>query len=588
MDFSNSDENVNSTKRPYKFVPIIKQNQNQLGFLKHNNQSRKNVIEQYRGKKADIQEDDMKMNEENSSCIQQVLADSILNLDSKNNIDDIVTKDDLNDVVNNVNSILENTIPENTIPENTIPENIDQVCPDDNNTMETDDNNAMETDDNNAMETDDNNGNNCITKKSIITTIENIYNKVHRFFFPLKIFEDNPNGNAFIYISRHGGYDLNKRVFYKKNRRHVSVGIDVIPCPVPHLYRLITAPIASCTWGSLKVDTYNYIVSYIFLKKLINDNIDIVDNIDIDSDVLKNTLEELAKYNRTSEENKIDYYAKYNKTPDRFEKKICRMKTNFVIENKIGDDIFNKTYEVDTKGELSGISIMFNTTFRLPDILFDEQNSIKLQAQVLELENNPNIFRQRVDIRRQTITYKANSELLDCPIFNMYVYIITKQTKQIEESHSNSDYMIINNNLLNSFNRPTNDTEFEELKKNVKNNWRFVCPLNPKKDVPKRTRKLLFEVDNFLVYGYFQYVKKLVHVDMSCAALMVPHALKSKFYNKHVQQMHNTTKKNQIYGGKNKKCNKQSRHKQSRRKQSRRKQSRRKQNNKTKQRKGKR
>jgi hypothetical protein len=492
------------------------------------------------------------------SCIEQVFTDSVLNFDSNNNIL-INTIDELNNVVENVNrNITDIQIDNNSQSLNNFIDEVDiNICRDNYNSNVNNRYNSMEIDDDN---------NKCVSKSGIISIFKNIYKNVHEFIqrFPLKRFQDEPSGTAFIIISRHGGYDLNKKKH--TNQKNVYLDIDVINCPVPHLYRLISAPIAACSWGNDDFDIDQYVASYTYLEEFRNNN----DNIDVDR--LKNALEDISNYNNAHYNFIKDIHSENQMKLGSFEKKICKMKnSNLVIENRLGDRILNKQYQAD-KYTLSGIVIMFNITFRLPDILFETHplnffSKLEKRATKLKVDNDQK-FRQRVDIVNKTITYKANTELLDCPIFNLYVNILINQkgynniTVFIKEAPSFSDYLNINE-ILRPQNVRNNFETFTEYIDGVRD---FVSPPADriaKNSYPKGRRHLIYELDNFLLYSYFQYLKNLVHIDLSCGSLMLNDFLDKNpkqygKHSKHFKELMKKIKEESLYGGKkcrSKKCN---------------------------------
>jgi hypothetical protein len=276
---------------------------------------------------------------------------------------------------------------------------------------------------------------------------------------------------AFIFISKHGTYELED-----------SLEFDIISCPIANLIRFQYSPIGTCSFGSFKTDIPTYFHLYNEFK---NPNTNIIQ-----------TLENIGEQNKCSNYITQDYVEIHKTGLDPFEKKICKTRTNNkIIENKFGDLLLNKTYQVDTKPyDVSGIAILCNVSFILPDIFFNGNNKNKLDRLIEDLIHNPPQFRIGIynDTTRK-ITYESNTELLSCPFFLLFYKLL-------------NDINVVKNEAMSI----TDELDFSDMTNE------YVLPTHIGNSPRGTPRYMIFEVNSYTIYNYFQYVNTLVNIDYSC------------------------------------------------------------------------
>lgn len=347
------------------------------------------------------------------------------------------------------------------------------------------------------------------TKTDVTDILVNSYNNVEDI--TPSIVNDS-SGVIFIYIKNHGGYNFK---VVKKNNNKASHEFDIIHCPVQNLIRFILAPIRSCSFVSNEYAQLTYIeIQRQFLNPI---------PATLTEDELNDLYSKIDLIGKESTKNYfIDYYNVLGKTPPSTEKKLCETTDNrFTILNKRNDLIINKVFQTDKSLEC-GIQIIFSVTFKLPDIIRNNERIMQLR----ELLVSDDDYRERYNYNIGklssdgiTITYERDTELLACPYFIMYLVVLQEKNLGVF-TFDYFDSMVVEGKV-----------------------------------------EMVEEIDNKTLYGYFQYLHTVVHIDYSCSSLNVTDK-QNEFYKKNPNALQNIDdiieikKQNKIRGGKRRKKSK--------------------------------
>jgi hypothetical protein len=260
-----------------------------------------------------------------------------------------------------------------------------------------------------------------------------------------------------IYIANHGNYDVNNEFKYK-----------IIECPVKKLIRLQYAPYNTCAWAdnALRLTTYDN------LRRELSVNF--YDSITDESEII-HRLTVIGEKNKTAQEITEDNYAQKgielgiaDETKINLEENI--KKSNAVLTNYFGDELIDKRYNIDHT-DLRGIPILFNVTFRLPDIFFSNSDLKNYLTSVIQPQRNYLIGQYNEST--QEITYMANTELLSCPFFSMFA--------------------------------------------NITNGIRQEIGFSIVDGLPLTRRPMIDSVTTEIIYKYFQYADMVINLDYSCS-----------------------------------------------------------------------
>jgi len=299
-----------------------------------------------------------------------------------------------------------------------------------------------------------------------------------------------PTGTVFLFIARHGGYDI------------PDMKYQILPCEVNNLITYTHAPKGTCSWGHHDLDVCRYTDLYDKLR-------DVSDVTPSNIDIVKGILNGISIKNQC---NDFDYHEKYQLAVRYPNTNIFNSSdTNRITFSHFGDYIVNKRYTTETKKDLtSGVAILFDITFRLPDIFFNsDENMSILNAVLISLSWQKNLskthnayywFNTRTGDRTwndptktgegmwtktgiynettQMITYEKNTELLSCPYFIAYVKLL---------------YGDFSDNIVDAYSIVDNKTG----------------PITVR-------RKMLFKCYSYDIYSYFKYVNTVVNIDFSC------------------------------------------------------------------------
>jgi hypothetical protein len=343
----------------------------------------------------------------------------------------------------------------------------------------------------------------------------------------LNLFSSLPKKNeiAIIFVANHGGYHINNKL-----------GIKIIECPIKKLIRLQYSPYGTCSWSS-NIDRINNYVNLhntfnnrltsstsdsLEISKTHNEHVLIVPQNPTGYTSIKDKHLILEKLSLIGEQNKgtdvivEDFYTKTKTKPNKFgESKINlnAKKSNKVLENSLGDKLYDKLYDVSNDGELRGISVLFNVTFKLPDICFTPENELKL-TQLLQ-NAPPSYLIGRYNTTTSEITYIANTELLSCPFFKMFA--------EIDDP--------IQHNIIDAY------SIFDDKNKPI-------------------LRPMINTISTETIYRYFQYVDMFVNIDYSCSSFSFEdkiehrlHKMGKKRGTKILTRFRKNIEKNNLRGG---------------------------------------
>jgi hypothetical protein len=328
----------------------------------------------------------------------------------------------------------------------------------------------------------------------------------------VKPFAENPSGILFLFITKHGGYEI------------VNFKYKIDLCEVNNLIRYTYAPKGACSWGSHPSNVYDYKELHDSLKNL-NNYTDILTELNL-----------LADCNKKSDLIKNNYREINGMKKDILEKDICKTKThNKIFTNNLGDFIINKSFSLHLDNDMtSGFVILFDVSFRLPDIFFAKEENIDLIKDILKKENRFRFKIGKIDIPSKTITYEGNTELTSCPYFKAYLHFSGANWSLTPAYSLSDDFDLIDGELI---------------------------PKDPVTISPKGTsRGMANYVTSKDIYGYFKYVNIVVNIDYSCGSFVAYNTLnKVNSFNKlgKVKCSKKLRKlglcgKYDIYGGKNK------------------------------------
>lgn len=274
---------------------------------------------------------------------------------------------------------------------------------------------------------------------------------------------------VFLYIATHGMYPVMDDFTY-----------DIFHCPVSKVIRLQYAPLGT-------------LATMFGISEELSIQIDLTDalaptltDVNVKQSIL-NKLFEIANNNKKDPKMLLNY------PPDPLEERLMRRnihKSNTVITNKLGEQMLNKLYLVDSSGEGLGITILFDVTFKLPDIFFSE--NIESFNYLVEQEIIGQRFLTKGNYNKETreITYYANSELLSCPYFHVFNII---DSDDGDDGDDNGPHYF------------TGYATHDMTKVNM---------------LPRITTKQLFR--------YFQYSDMVVNLDYTCSSLNFSDSLKQK------------------------------------------------------------
>lgn len=321
------------------------------------------------------------------------------------------------------------------------------------------------------------------------------------------------SGVIFIYIKNHGGYNFK---IVEDNNGNPTHEFDIIHCPVQNLIRFILAPIRSCSFMS---DEYALITYKEIQDQFLNPI-----PATLTEDELNDLYSKIDLIGKASTENYfIDYYNVLGKTPPSTEKKLCETTDNrFTILNKRNDLIINKVFQTD-KLLQCGIQIIFSVTFKLPDIIRNNERIMQLRELLVSDDNYRQYYNYNIGELSSdgiNITYKGDTELLACPYFITYLALL--QEKKLGVFTFDYCYsMVVDDDKVN----------------------------------------MVEEIDSKTLYGYFQYLHTVVHIDYSCSGLNVTD-IEEKEYRENPTALQNIDdvieikKQNKIRGGKRRKKSK--------------------------------
>jgi hypothetical protein len=368
-------------------------------------------------------------------------------------------------------------------------------------------------------------------KGALFETLKNKFKAFINKIYPLHTFSQLPTNTsiAVVFITKHGGYDVEKD---KKTNRFT---IETVPCPVKNLIRLQLAPHGTCSWANPESNFRDF--SYIYCK-LTNASIPQFHKfkepqqplIPVNDDMLKliiNELEKSATILTSMEQCITDYHTEQGKPLSVGEKRISKKLqcAGKVRGNKLGDLLINKEYQLDLSGDTtSGILIMFNVTFKLPDIFFIDDNTTPVDlftALLTQINSSPITAYKigRYNRADNTITYDAMTELMSCPFFQLYVTLFENISKPQENGMNNFAGIIKNDGI--SFDNSFYTRQYDGMVTNID------CSLIDSFSYPQITlssekRPMLFEVNTKILYSYFQYCNTFVNVDLSCGSFAFP------------------------------------------------------------------
>jgi hypothetical protein len=372
----------------------------------------------------------------------------------------------------------------------------------------------------------------------IQTKLDNPYifikNNMGLLINKIEPFTQSPSGTVCFFITRHGGYDI------------TNLKYNIETCEVNNLIRYTYSPKGTCGWSNHFFDINNYKILYDTLNNITNYD-EIITKLDI-----------LANINKSSKRTITDYHELYNHSVKPLNEKLCKSKNhNRIFLNNLGDVILNKFYETDNKDNVtSGVAILFDITFRLPDIFFASNENIALLDNILTAPwqkylskqhnayywfntetgerswQNPSIklgFKTGIyNKRTQMITYESNTELVSCPYFIEYVKLTNKIT-----TFNNSKSIV-------------DDLNVEDPEATYINNSEIPTGLK---------RKMLHYFTSNDIYGYFKYVNTVVSIDYSCGSFKTRNEIDYKNIDESVR-LKTTADFYGIHGGKTKKYKK--------------------------------
>jgi hypothetical protein len=362
------------------------------------------------------------------------------------------------------------------------------------------------------------NVNHKITRKPIMDTINKLTTFVRQFFTP---FQETPKQTAVIYIANHGGYYFENNLLFK-----------TFKCPILNSIRLKYSPFATCAWNTLPNQIQQITNIITNLKDVATNKSNITDS----PCAIVENIKHIKEYNLSHPFLRQDQGKITNTKPDAEELKIHHniKSSNEIVVNEVGDLIVNKTYITDINNDPSGIFFLFDVEFRLPDVFFELQNESELNK-LTEFTNGINNAESRFEEKigkysigkynttTKTIKYNANTELLSCPFFMLYLnFVFVNNDDNIVKAISLSEYINATTETIISY------------------------------------REMIYKVDSVHIYNYLKYVNVFVNLDYSCAALMFPNEIKEKIkkMNKisrrqYIKRILNSVKVSGVKGGKN-------------------------------------
>jgi hypothetical protein len=273
-----------------------------------------------------------------------------------------------------------------------------------------------------------------------------------------------PTGTVFLFIARHGIYQI------------PNIKYHIAPCEVNNLIMYSHAPKGACSWSNHHLDVCRY-------TRLYNDLRDV-------SDVTQSNIESLtSKLNTLARNNQCDVnYHETQQVAVRYPNRDIYFHSddaNRITFSHLGDYIVNKMYVTETEKNLtSGVAILFDITFRLPDIFFKSDKNRTILNNALSVNWQKNFKTGIYNESTQMITYEKNTELLSCPYFIAYLTLFYR-TVTIVDAYS----------IVDSIDDRTG-------------------PITVR-------RKMLYNCYSYDIYSYFKYVNTVVNIDFSCGAFDV-------------------------------------------------------------------
>ncbi len=238
---------------------------------------------------------------------------------------------------------------------------------------------------------------------------------------------------AILFMNNHGKYNIDENLEY-----------DIIKCPVNKLIRYQYSPYGTCALVSHETFLSNYVNVHNALISPTSDMADGYTSIKNETKIVQK-LRLLGEELKRGEHIAKDFYKINNLKRKFLGQTMINTKENIEKSNKVfidllGQELINKTYEIhketakkepdDTLSEtsltenktnvvkiLNGVSVLFNVTFRLPDIFFTNHKLDELKVRISSFVYPIGIYN---DLTHE-ITYMANTELLSCPFFWLFI-----------------------------------------------------------------------------------------------------------------------------------------------------------------------
>lgn len=398
---------------------------------------------------------------------------------------------------------------------------------------------------------------------------------------------------ACLFISKHGGYD----VF--KNYETKTLEIQTELCPVENLIRYQYTPLGACGWGDIYTDYEYFWDSYKKLEFMTNQSLTIEDKRKMSITQLNSLVPLLSEHYDII----TDFYKRQMLKKEYGEPKICNNihKSNKITMIHKNHLLLNKKYHIETNDNIenikltSGILIMYDLTFKLPDIFFEPGTEFQeiptpiYELKILTDKINNNIyqltFKHGTYNNNGTISYTGLTELTSCPYFMLFLklYEMGPKSDTVAEFKYNSSFQnpvtmteVHLNYGLSLDNK--NNVYNEDILKKIKDN-NIINKENIKK--PKEERTKLYKIDNILdvkekrmmvynvnsiqLYNYLKNVNTVINLDFTCSAFDITNRTRKKESIYLTKRFRTAYTEKRITGGKK---SRRKQHKQSKKKKS--------------------